>query len=1150
MFAAKSYQVTRPGLKKPKPKKRKLPSGGALSARSGSTGSLPAYPTPRQTSGRQRSLTADQPRLRHAQLDSRVRESAAMTRPGRRLAPPASQPGRQLQLGDRLPSLRARIAEMKALASFFPDSEVSVSDATGSDTRANIANILKLRDYEQKAIKTRRKPFKPAGVSAAPGSGSQRSRRLEPPVRGRRPVSGPVRDGSFQRGSPPRPRGRTGSSASSGDRRDRPAPGGDGRGRADSFSDERDDREHRDRRDHRDHRDHRDNRDYRHERDHRDERYDREHSREQNRRNDRDKDNTKEREHRDHQEGPVRRGERDGPGSLSDDQDRRGYHSDERGPPGKGSHRDRSDERGPPGQKANRELSEERSRERERPAPPASVQSEQPPSLARSDGQDTSSNSAINPLKLLASLQIPNLNELAAGSANGSPRNLHDVIKNFMWAKQQASATANVMSNLRSIVETGAGAASQSVSEVGADRPASQPAADRAPPAAVPDGAPAPPADGGWHDGRPADEREVEERAGTASSAASLASSAGTTYLLPGDSRSQLAASSKHLAGRGLHEGGSEAGSALRSISEAGLQSGVIQSTQSGALQSVHSGGLPSTQSGAIQSSRSGPLQSGQSGLQSGQSDLRSGQDVNKQLTGSQEHMDVNQLRAQFKMQQAKLKQMEQKNYVLSLAVEGQEKTIRTMTNELQDAREASRGSQPAVCGPVQQPLPTVLSAQSCPIESSKTEVAVDNVENKNELERLTAILETRDLCDGWRPRLDGGRTRSTEQYRPVAADRARVPSPPLRRHSFTVPPPRAEDVWIGAAPCPSRLGHAAVSCQSTPLVGSGRPPPCVGSQEPPQHTAGLAGRQDELRQTVQESLSRVKQLETELAELRCTRDRDRDRDRGDHGGESRGLLADLMGPAEPAAGLGRLCKPFPQIVRMTELKLQQTYQSLVAEQNKNKLLNKALHEANTRLEQQASQAERLKERLTSSVEERRQLQSRLSAAESAVSAANSKQQQLSEELQRKTDLLAQASQYLDERIDQVAVLSRELDTTRAEAAHEARLAGERLAQLRARAAELENLTAKQEAENRVLRQASADTDQLTQSGRQLRQRVLELSDKLERSTANCKMLENYVLFLKASYSKMFGSTATPAPGPGLDVPQSLRDLLEQAETQ
>ena len=63
----------------------------------------------------------------------------------------------------------------------------------------------------------------------------------------------------------------------------------------------------------------------------------------------------------------------------------------------------------------------------------------------------------------------------------------------------------------------------------------------------------------------------------------------------------------------------------------------------------------------------------------------------------------------------------------------------------------------------------------------------------------------------------------------------------------------------------------------------------------------------------------------------------------------------------------------------------------------------------------------------------------------------------------------------------QVAVLSRQLEGTRAEAAHETRLAAERLSQLRARAAELEKLIDRQEAENRLLRQASAETDQLTQ---------------------------------------------------------------------
>ena len=60
-------------------------------------------------------------------------------------------------------------------------------------------------------------------------------------------------------------------------------------------------------------------------------------------------------------------------------------------------------------------------------------------------------------------------------------------------------------------------------------------------------------------------------------------------------------------------------------------------------------------------------------------------------------------------------------------------------------------------------------------------------------------------------------------------------------------------------------------------------------------------------------------------------------------------------------------------------------------------------------------------------------------------------------------------------------MLSRELDITRAEAAHEARQTAERLCQLRGRAAELETLVTKQEAENRLLRQTSAETEQLTQ---------------------------------------------------------------------
>ena len=75
--------------------------------------------------------------------------------------------------------------------------------------------------------------------------------------------------------------------------------------------------------------------------------------------------------------------------------------------------------------------------------------------------------------QLLAPLQIPNLHNLVAGSGGGGPKNLQDVIKDFLWAKQQASATANVMSNLRSLMEAGTGQVSNPHSLVEVSSPRS-----------------------------------------------------------------------------------------------------------------------------------------------------------------------------------------------------------------------------------------------------------------------------------------------------------------------------------------------------------------------------------------------------------------------------------------------------------------------------------------------------------------------------------------------------------------------------------------------------------------------------------------------------------------------------------------------------
>lgn len=48
-----------------------------------------------------------------------------------------------------------------------------------------------------------------------------------------------------------------------------------------------------------------------------------------------------------------------------------------------------------------------------------------------------------------------------------------------------------------------------------------------------------------------------------------------------------------------------------------------------------------------------------------------------------------------------------------------------------------------------------------------------------------------------------------------------------------------------------------------------------------------------------------------------------------------------------------------------------------------------------------------------------------------------------------------------------------------------------------------------------------------------MRQRCVELQERLDQSTNTSKMLENYIHFLKTSYNSMFG-TPTPAAPAGL----------------
>lgn len=62
---------------------------------------------------------------------------------------------------------------------------------------------------------------------------------------------------------------------------------------------------------------------------------------------------------------------------------------------------------------------------------------------------------ACSLLQLLAAVPpLPDLGAMiAGGGGGGGPQNLQDVIRNFLLAKQQASAAASVMTSLRGVIE-------------------------------------------------------------------------------------------------------------------------------------------------------------------------------------------------------------------------------------------------------------------------------------------------------------------------------------------------------------------------------------------------------------------------------------------------------------------------------------------------------------------------------------------------------------------------------------------------------------------------------------------------------------------------------------------------------------------------
>ncbi|XP_043234800.1 plectin-like isoform X2 [Amphibalanus amphitrite] len=783
---------------------------------------------------------------------------------------------------------------------------------------------------------------------------------------------------------------------------------------------------------------------------------------------------------------------------------------------------------------------------------------------------------------------VPPLSELLpeAGAS------LHEVLEKFLWAKQQASAAANLMSSLR-----------QAVERMDQDSPRQTLAAVAA--RSAPGHDPAPPAPTTSEPAcRPLPETGVAAPRPTVTQTVSQTVSQAVTQAV---THSSLLATSCSLTGAPwpgsvtpLSAGSEGSASSAESVSvmpEESRSQLLPTATESrDSRRGAATGQGSELDWRSVSASDTAPGRGGPPPAAAPASQLR----------------QVEALRRRYQRQQDKLRRLEQTNYVLNLAVDGQDKTIRTLSTQLEDTKEA------LLQEISQQPTPAPAAGRG------------DATQTGPSLVTLRAARE-----DGTQTAPDGG---------------VEEGDPPPPRVDSPGPPPgsgQAENKKTTSVACGDGGGLesaiAMVDSRRPTLVETATSPVSEPDPEPqperqPEPGTGHIQREasrtrSERDETTDERSEReVRRLlaaldakERELASLRAER----------LGATPDRYLPDQAFISTPVSGVTRAAQPQPvsewpgvpgvgplsaeggrrpaaaaprawsseavrqwappadgrthrrhsftapaqregalwrplaaEPVRVQRSLLPEFEQVDVAAgtrpaaaphqeyDDECERLQEALNKGRSKiiqleeeifelkcarrrhgsgeLEKAAAATAELKQQLARSVQERQQLQGQLTAAETAGTELRQQLQKLREEVQSKDTQLARTSQHLEERVAQVSSLSRELEAAREEAVRQERAAAVRQDDLLTRVTQLEQTADALRLENKRLGQARDEAGHLAASERRLRQRVTELQERLDQSNNTAKMLENYIHFLKSSYNSMFGAPTAAGGSPGV----------------
>ncbi|XP_042365171.1 outer dense fiber protein 2 [Plectropomus leopardus] len=234
---------------------------------------------------------------------------------------------------------------------------------------------------------------------------------------------------------------------------------------------------------------------------------------------------------------------------------------------------------------------------------------------------------------------------------------------------------------------------------------------------------------------------------------------------------------------------------------------------------------------------------------------------------------------------------------------------------------------------------------------------------------------------------------------------------------------------------------------------------------------------------------------------------------------------------------LGRLAElePLPEALRRAELQLQEAQDRERSHERRSMELSTNLTDLRMKVETQGSQVELLRQKNKVLLEENRQLQQRIETLERKLEEAGSQNSDLLAVISKREDTIHSNQLRLEEKTRECCLLSRKLEEALSDARQQISetrgLAATKERSTQSKILDLETQLSRTTSEINQLRRSKEEVERRYQS------RLQDMKDRLEQSDSTNRSLQNYVQFLKASYTNVFGDLA---PGSSLRAPSPI----------